>query len=99
MLRNGSYSKAFGSWCQLTPEGLRDGVLEALRPLAHHRKVAAFRGRLLGREGPALIINKACELAHLLRNFVDVQRSVLATCPGMKPGLCSEVAKNGSLPA
>ena len=61
-------------------------------------KVAAFRGRLLEREGPALII-KACKLTEVLRNFVGVQRSVLATCPGMKPGLCSEVAKGGSPPS
>lgn len=75
-VRNGPYSKCFGKWAGLSPDEVREDILQELQPLSHHRGVKDLMFKLSnGSSGEALVLINACKCIHVVKNWCFVVRS------------------------
>ncbi|CAK9045924.1 unnamed protein product [Durusdinium trenchii] len=74
--QNGPYSKCFGKWAGLSPDEVREDILQELQPLSHHRGVKDLMSKLSnGSSGEALVLINACKCIHVVKNWCFVVRS------------------------
>ena len=77
--RNGPYSKCFGKWSGLTPDEVREDMLQDLRPLSQHKGVRSLLQKLAnGSSGEAMVLINACKCIHVVKNWTFVVRSSLS---------------------
>ena len=79
IFRNGPFSRCFGKWSSMTPDEVREEVLEDLLPLAQQKGVKQLRQKLAnGSSGESMVLINACKCIHVVKNWVFVARSCLA---------------------
>ena len=78
--RNGPYSKCFGRWAGMSPDEVREQVLEDLEPLRGQKGVKDLLQKLAcGSSGEAMVLINACKCVHVVKNWCFETRSTLAT--------------------